>query len=97
MDYYHDHGLKITISDQVDAKNKNLIDKELANASEDDKRQILFTAINSLVLNGYMYEGLKDGTKENKLTETSTPVKGMTAEDKENRLAAIKLSVIGGN
>jgi len=73
MDYYHDHGLKITISDQVDAKNKNLIDKELANASEDDKHQLLFNAINSLVLNGYLYEGVKGNTKEDELTESGMP------------------------
>ena len=71
MDYYHDHGLKLTISDRVDAKNKDIIDKELANASDDDKHQILSTAINSLVLNGYLYEGVKGNTKEDKLTETS--------------------------
>lgn len=71
MDYYHDHGLRIIIADQVDAKTKNLIDKELAKASDDDKRQLLFNAINSLVLNGYLYEGVKGKTKEKKLTETS--------------------------
>lgn len=71
MDYYHDHGLKITISNQVDAKNKNLIDNELAKASDDDKHQLLFNAINSLVLNGYLYEAVKGNTKEKKLTETS--------------------------
>ena len=71
MDYYHDRGLKITISNQVDAKNKNLIDNELAKASDDDKHQLLFNAINLLVLNGYLYEAVKGNTKEKKLTETS--------------------------
>ena len=89
MDYYHDRGLKILIADQVDAKNKNLIDNELAKASDDDKHQLLFNAINSLVLNGYLYEAVKGKTKGNKLTETSgridEPKKDINQAQKEIR------------
>jgi len=73
MDYYHNPGLRITISNKVDAKNKELIDKELANASDDDKHQILFNAINSLVLNGCLSEGVKGNPKEDKLAESGMP------------------------
>ena len=54
MDYYHNTGLPVHIADKVDANHKAIVDKLLADPST-NKHDVLFAAINTLVLNGYLY------------------------------------------
>jgi len=54
QDYIHNTGLPVYQADNADANAKATVDKLLADPST-DKYDVLFAAINTLVLNGYLY------------------------------------------